>query len=100
MTIDHARTDKSTVVLTLAGRLDTANALLLEQNLKQWGEDITGIILDFKELEYISSMGLRVLLQAKKTMKTENRSLTIIQMRDSVREVFEMTGFYSMLVDE
>ncbi|MCL2044375.1 MAG: STAS domain-containing protein [Treponema sp.] len=100
MTIDNERIDKSTVVLTLAGRLDTANAPLLERKLKQWGNDITEIVLDFKELEYISSMGLRVLLQAIKTMKSENRSLPIINMRDSVREVFEMTGFINVMVQE
>ena len=100
MTIDHTRIDKSTVMFALEGRLDTANAPLLERKLKQWGEDITEIILDFKELEYISSMGLRVLLQAKKTMKAENRSLTIKNMQDSVREVFEMTGFLGLMVSE
>jgi anti-anti-sigma regulatory factor len=44
MTIDHARTDKSTVVLTLTGRLDTASSPLLEQKIKQWGNDIREII--------------------------------------------------------
>jgi len=100
MTIEHEMTGKSAVLLNLKGRLDTANAPLLERKLKQWGNDITEVTLDFAELEYISSMGLRVLLQAKKTFKTEGRRLIIKNMGASIREVFEMTGFLNLMVDE
>ena len=100
MTVEHARTGKSTVVLSLDGRLDTANAPLLERKIKQWGEDITELILDFSGLTYISSMGLRVLLQAKKALKEEGRNLIIKNMGDSIREVFELTGFMHLMVQE
>jgi len=100
MTIEHEKTGKSTVILYLNGRLDTANAPLLERKIKQWGEDITELVLDFSELEYISSMGLRVLLQAKKSFKEEDRKLIIKNMGDSIREVFEMTGFLHLMVEE
>jgi len=100
MTIEHARIGKSTVTLTLTGRLDTANAPLLEQKIKQWGEDITELELDFSALEYISSMGLRVLLQAKKAFKEKGRQLVIKNMGDSIREVFQMTGFLHLMVQE
>jgi anti-sigma B factor antagonist len=100
MTIEQTRTGKSTVTLTLHGRLDTANAPLLEQKIKQWGDDITELTLDFAELEYISSMGLRVLLQAKKTLKEKDRQLVIKNMGESIREVFEMTGFLHLMVKE
>jgi anti-anti-sigma factor len=100
MTIEHAKISKSTVVLTLFGRLDTANAPILERRIKQWENDITEIILDFSGLDYISSMGLRVLLQAKKTLKNEGRQLVIKNMSSAIREVFEMTGFLKLMVDE
>ena len=100
MTIEQEKVDKSTAVLTLSGRLDTANAPLLERKIKQWGEEITELVLDFAELTYISSMGLRVLLQAKKTLKAEKRKMTIKNMNDSIREVFEMTGFLHLMVQE
>jgi anti-sigma B factor antagonist len=100
MTIEHVRTGKSTVVLTLTGRLDTANAPLLEQKIKQWGDEITELDLDFSALDYISSMGLRVLLQAKKSFKEKGRQLVIKNMGDSIREVFQMTGFLNLMVDE
>jgi anti-sigma B factor antagonist len=100
MTIDHERINKTTVVLTLTGRLDTTSSPLLEQKIKQWGEDIRELILDFTGLSYISSMGLRVLLHAKKEMKQEGRKLTIKNMGASIKDVFEMTGFLQLMVEE
>ena len=100
MTIEQQQPASSTVVLFLSGRLDTASAPHLERKIKQRGEDITELILDFKELSYISSMGLRVLLQAKKTLTEEGRKLTIRNMGAAVREVFEMTGFLNLMAQE
>ena len=100
MTIDDQRITKTTVILNLSGRLDAASAPLLERKIKQWGDEISEMILDFSMLEYISSMGLRVLLQAQKAMKEKNRRLVFKNMTESVREVFEMTGFLKMMVQD
>jgi len=100
MTIEANKISKSAAELILVGRLDTANAPMLERKIKQWGEEITELTLDFSGLEYISSMGLRVLLQAQKTMKEQKRRLVIRNMGDAVREVFEMTGFLNLMVQE
>jgi anti-anti-sigma factor len=100
MTIDTEKINQSTAVLTLNGRLDTANAPLLERKIRQWGNEVTELILDFSGLDYISSMGLRVLLQAKKTLKAEKRNLTIKNMGNSIREIFEMTGFLNLMLQE
>jgi anti-anti-sigma factor len=99
MDIGQERVGKSTVVLTLNGRLDTVNAPLLESKIKEQ-EDITELTLDFKGVNYISSMGLRVLLQVKKAMKAEGGKFSIINMQDSVREIFEMTGFLNLMGQE
>jgi anti-sigma B factor antagonist len=88
------------MVMTLAGRLDTATAPQLERKIKQWGDDITELTLDFMELTYISSMGLRVLLQTQKVMSAQGRTLVIKNMNNSIREVFEMTGFIKLMVQE
>jgi anti-anti-sigma factor len=99
MDIGQERVGKSTVVLTLNGRLDTVNAPLLGSKIEEQ-KDITELELDFKDVTYISSMGLRVLLQAKKTMKAEGVRMSIKNMRDSVREIFEMTGFLNLMMKE
>jgi anti-anti-sigma regulatory factor len=45
-------------------------------------------------------MGLRVLLQTQKAMKEKERKLVIKNMGESIREVFEMTGFINLMVQE
>ena len=57
------------LTLTVSGRLDTLTAPMLEQEIKASCGDITELTLDFQELQYISSAGLRVVLGAHKAMK-------------------------------
>ena len=81
------------------GRLDTTTAPSLEKNIQ---EDIAGtknLILDLKGLEYISSAGLRVLLGAQKKMQQVG-SMKVINVCESVMEVFEITGFVDVLTIE
>ena len=63
--------EKSTLILALQGRLDTNTAPLLEQTLAEELDGVTELVLDFEEIDYISSAGLRVLLAAQKRMKKQ-----------------------------
>ena len=56
------------VTMSLQGRLDTATAPQMEAELKKDMEEVTRLILDMRELEYLSSAGLRVILNAQKMM--------------------------------
>ena len=80
--------------IKLAGRLDTITAPgLLELYRKaesKGGYD--SICIDMKDLAYISSAGLRVLLIMKKAL-TDNNAFDLINMNDSVKEIIETTGF-------
>ncbi|MCL2763451.1 MAG: anti-sigma factor antagonist [Treponema sp.] len=100
MTIYANKIDKSTVLLSLDGRLDAANAPLLERKINQWGDEITKLVLDFSKLSYISSMGLRVLLHAQKTMKEKKGRLIVQNICEAVREVFQITGFLQLMIEE
>lgn len=93
MTI-RKETDGSTVKLFLSGRLDTTTAPELEAELENCGTDL---LLDFSDLSYISSAGLRVLLTAQKTVNAADGSLTIAHVNEEIMEVFDMTGFSSFL---
>jgi len=55
------------------------------------------MIIDFKDLEYISSAGLRVILKATKALKREDGKMMLCDMQDYVKEVFEIAGFDSFL---
>ena len=78
--------------LTLApvGRVDTLTAPELEGALALDG--VTELVFDLVELEYISSAGLRVLLSAQKTMNKQG-SMTVLNPKPAVKEVFDITGF-------
>ena len=98
MTIEIKRTAEETTI-EIVGRLDTITAPELDKTIN---EDITGVknlVLNFKGLEYISSAGLRVLLGAQKKMQKIG-TMKLINVREEVMEVFEMTGFADILVIE
>lgn len=84
----------SVLTVSLEGRLDTTTSPMLESELNDSYEGITELILDFAALEYISSAGLRVILSAHKMTKG---MLKIINVNDSVREIFDITGFSDIL---
>ncbi len=78
------------------GRLDTVTSPELEQELEHLPEEVTELILDFEKLEYISSAGLRVLLQLQKTMAKKG-SMSVRNINSVIEEVFKLTGFCNIL---
>ena len=85
-------------VFKLNGRLDSNTAMGFEQKLFECMENGTQrMILDFQELDYISSAGLRVILKATKNLKSAEGKLVLSEMQDYVKEVFEISGFDSFL---
>ena len=85
--------------LAISGRLDTTTAPQLEAELKSSIDGVTALTLDFAELEYISSAGLRVLLAAQKVMNKQG-SMVIRHVNETIMEVFEITGFSEILTIE
>lgn len=77
------------ITIKIIGRLDTSNSAQLDEEVKELKED-DKLILDFSELEYLSSVGLRILLSLKKKLKD---NIKIINVNEFVKEVFDMTGF-------
>lgn len=78
--------------LALEGRLDTVTAPQLEEELQGVMPAIIELVLDFKNLEYISSAGLRVLLSAQKIM-TKKGEMKLTNVCEEIMEIFEVTGF-------
>lgn len=98
MTIDIKKGNNSTLV-SVAGRLDTTTAPSLEAELNTAIGDNAELILDFAELEYISSAGLRVILATQKIMNKQGKMI-IKNANADVMEVFEITGFTDILTIE
>ena len=86
-------------LFALAGRLDTTTAPGLEQEIKTSLDGVSELVLDMKELDYISSAGLRVLLSAHKVMNKQG-SMTVKNANDTILEIFEVTGFSDILTIE
>ena len=98
MTIEIKRNAEKTII-ELVGRLDTTTAPALDKTANEDLGDTKNLVLDFKGLEYISSAGLRVLLALQKKLQ-KTGSMKVINVREEVMEVFEMTGFADILVIE
>lgn len=98
LNIEKSIEDKR-LVIALAGRLDTATAPQLETELKDCLDGVEALTLDFENLDYISSAGLRVLLSAQKTMNRQGE-MKVIHVNETISEIFEITGFTDVLTLE
>ena len=95
MTIEIKKMEAE-ITIEVAGRLDTSTAPVLDKTINEDVPENTALTLDLKDLEYISSAGLRVLLSAQKRMK-KCGSMKLRNVCEEVMEVFEMTGFADIL---
>ena len=91
--------ENGAALFALEGRLDTITAPDLENALKETLDGIGELTLDLEKLEYISSAGLRILLSAQKTMDSQG-TMKLIHVCETVREIFEITGFTEILTIE
>lgn len=89
----------SALTLALSGRLDTNTAPELEAELGAKIKDISELVLDFSNLEYISSAGLRVLLSAQKELNTHGK-MVVKNVCEDIMDVFDITGFAEILTIE
>ncbi len=87
-----------TTVVRLKGKLTALEAPDLEKEVRRLtGEEGHGrLLIDMKDLEYISSAGLRVLLLGAKGMKARNGELLLCGLRENVKEVFDISGFTAL----
>jgi anti-anti-sigma factor len=82
------------LILLPVGRLDSANARSFETVVM---EHIAGgeqrLVIDFSQLNFISSSGMRVLLIAAKKLQASQGSIVLCAMKDHIHEVFRISGF-------
>lgn len=96
MTINKNETNDS-ITIALSGRLDKLSSPELEKAMKEEVAKKKNIIFDLKDLTYISSAGLRVLLATEKENKVNEKNTTIINVNSDVMDIFVVTGFVYML---
>ena len=84
------------MTIELKGRIDSGNAARIEQEILKQLEsgDASCVILDAKELDYISSAGLRVLLMMRKNCED---GVCLTGVNETVREILDQTGISGIL---
>jgi anti-sigma B factor antagonist len=84
-------------VMRLSGALD---GLTYQDLLKAFNQSIETeakrIVLDMNEVDYVSSAGLRVLLQGAKALKETDGEIVLFGMNSTVKEVFSLSGFKTL----
>ena len=88
---------KENLIVKFNGRLDTTTSVDLDKKMKEETIKEDLVILDFTDLEYISSAGLRVILAIKKNLENSGKRLEIHHINAVVTEVFMVTGFINVL---
>jgi len=90
--------EKDIRIFKLSGRLDSKTSLGFEEKIIGAIDDgSVKITVDFEELDYISSAGLRVLNKAAKRLRQNQGKIMLCCLKDYVREVFEIAGFDTFL---
>lgn len=88
----------TTLTIYAEGRIDALTAVDFGYQVHDALDDgdFVELVLDFVDINYISSVGLRVILELQKRMK-EQGSMSLINVKPAVLEVFAMTGFTKIL---
>ncbi len=89
--------DGSKLTMSVEGRLDSITAPMLESELKAGLDGITELILDFSDLVYLSSAGLRVILAGQKQMNKQG-SMVITNANEAIMEIIRITDFTKILM--
>ncbi len=98
MTITKQQNGSNLTVL-LGGRLDTSTAPQLDAELKNSLGGVKELVLDMKDLAYLSSAGLRVILAAQKVMNRQGKMI-VRNVNETIMEIFDVTGFIDILTIE
>lgn len=86
----------STLEIFLKGSLDTFTAPVLQAELDRSLDEVNKLVFDFSGLTFISSAGLRTMIEAYKAMSGKGQ-MKIVHVSDVLREVFDVTGLTGKL---
>lgn len=82
--------------VALIGRLDAVTAIEFDKFMSKEIDGVKNLVIDLKELDYIASAGLRILLKTQKKMNNQGYML-VKNIQSEVRTVMDMTGFSNLL---
>ena len=93
----HATQEGNAIVMSLKGRLDAVASSEFETSLSDWiSKGDHNFLLNFTDLEYISSAGLRSILATSKKLRETQGKIFLTGLHGPVEEVFKISGFLSI----
>lgn len=93
-------TNGSEMTANIIGRIDINSSPVLASELELIPQEISTLVLDFGELNYVSSAGLRVIFQLHKRMKERGGNMIIRHANDFVLEILDSVGFLDVFTVE
>lgn len=102
MDIEFKNVGLNGLYVTAAGRLDLDNSVEYGTKIKDFIEDsedvITDLTLDFAEISFISSFGLKIILELYKLLKEQDGVVKLANVSEQIMNSFKMVGFDKFLV--
>lgn len=90
-------TTEGKTLLSVSGRLDTLNSEEFAKEIQPIMQSSeTTVVIDCRELEYISSAGLRQFLTLLKSVQSRGREVRVENMNEQIRNIFDITGFTTL----
>ena len=90
--------ENGALFIALEGELDTLSSPDFEAELEPLLAETDSLTIDFAKLSYISSAGLRVLLAAEQALEEKGaEQVKIVNANNTIRHIFEITGFTDVL---
>lgn len=96
----NEKMDGNTLTVTLNGKITSTTAPDLTSVLEGKLESLDKLIFDFSGLEYITSAGIRIILNALQTLEEHDAEMVLRNVNDDIMDVFRMTGFLEVLTIE
>jgi anti-sigma B factor antagonist len=94
----NTRVENEIHIVDFVGNMDTNTAPDAENQLTElMDQGVKKIVVDFDKLDFITSAGLRVFLAASKRIKTEEGDIRLCNLNETVQEVFDISGFSTIL---
>ena len=90
----HVEPHNGTLVVAVEGRIDGANAMEFHGAVSDsLGDDAGPLLIDFENLSYISSAGLRVVLSLAKTLQQRSGKFAVCSLKGMIAQIFQTSGF-------
>ena len=81
------------LTLSVNGRIDTITSVKFDESIQDEYGNFNSLIIDFNDVNYISSAGLRVLISTGKKLEAEDIKMVILNVSDDIQKIFKLSGF-------